>query len=52
MMNFAELKQQLQILDPKDVGNFSVTPAGLLAYRHQAVTEGSLAWIGRAFLAP
>ena len=30
--------------NPRDIGDFSVAPTGLLAFRHQAVAEGSLAW--------
>ncbi|HXI01884.1 MAG TPA: protein kinase, partial [Candidatus Saccharimonadales bacterium] len=41
------IADRIEYYNARDIGNFSATPAGMLVYRHQAVTEGSLAWIGR-----
>jgi dipeptidyl aminopeptidase/acylaminoacyl peptidase len=41
------IAENIDYWNPKDVGDFSATPAGLLVFRHPAVTEGSLAWFDR-----
>ncbi len=41
------IAENIDYWNGKDIGNFSTTPLGLLVYGHQAVPEGSLAWIGR-----
>jgi len=41
------IAENVAYYNPRDVGSFSATPAGLLVYRRRAVTEGSPAWFDR-----
>ncbi|MHC4941339.1 MAG: protein kinase domain-containing protein [Planctomycetota bacterium] len=39
--------ENIDYYNPRDIGNFSATLAGLLVFRRQAVAEGTLAWFDR-----
>jgi hypothetical protein len=41
------IAENVAYFNPRDVGDFSVAPTGLLAFRHQKVVEGALAWFDR-----
>ena len=41
------IAENIDYWNGKDIGDFSTTPAGLLAFRRDAVVEGSLAWFDR-----
>jgi hypothetical protein len=41
------IAEDIDYWNAKDIGDFSATPAGLLAFRRQAVVEGALAWFDR-----